>query len=45
MVREGFSEEVTFETQRMKGLMRIYTVETQIEFRLSITSVYPGSNR
>ena len=36
VTREGFSEEVTFETQRMKGFMRIYMAETQIDFRLDL---------
>ena len=36
VTREGFSEEVTFETQRMKGFMRIYMAETHIDFRLDL---------
>jgi len=35
VTREGFSE-VTFETQRMKGFMRIYMAETHIDFRLDL---------
>lgn len=36
VTREGFSEKVTFETGRIKGYVRIYMADAQVDCRLDL---------